>query len=82
MSSELERLKAENALKKAERIDSFGLTIQLLNSDQDISQVTPYDSFTFEDSIRLFVNIKTLNEIRESMKPRLDEDSGLHVVTK
>lgn len=47
--------------RKNRKIDAFGLTYQTLNSDEIVNTETPYDSFIFEDSLRLIASLNSLD---------------------
>lgn len=67
--------------KKSKEIDAFGLTYQKLNSDEIVDTKTPYDSFVLEDSLRIIASYSSLEEIKNKMKYKLDEETGLYVIT-
>jgi len=81
MEEKMRLLKEKLEDKKNKEIDSFGLTTEKFNSEEKIGQVTPYDSFIFEDSLRLASNYNALNEIKDKMKSRINENTGLYTVT-
>ena len=81
MSEKIEMLKSELEIRKSQEVDAFGLTTKKLNAQENIVQTTPYDSFIFEDSLRLALNYTSLNEIKDKMKSRINENNGLYMVT-
>ena len=64
--------------------DPYGLRrITARNNSTNMieEQVTKFDSFIQEDSLRYFINMGKLDEIKKSMDHRVDEKTGLYEVT-
>lgn len=62
----------------------YGLTrITARNKSNNMieEQVTKFDSFIQEDSLRYYINMGKLDEIKKSMDHRFDERTGLYEVT-
>lgn len=76
----MEELKKLLEQRKGESIDPFGLTKRGLNFEEE-KQLTPYDSFYLEDSLRLIYNRNNLEEVKDRISSRFDEKSGLYNIT-
>ena len=65
--------------KKGEKVDPYGLVKKTMNSEEEIQQ-TPYDSFLFEDSLRMN-NSDDIQQIKEKFSSRYNPNTGLYDVT-
>ena len=63
--------------KKSEKVDPYGLVKRTMSLEED--QLTPYDSFLFEDSLR--ISSDSFSKIKEKFSSRFNPSTGLYDVT-
>ena len=71
-------------MEKLIKDDPYGLTRitkRDVSTNMIENQVTKFDSFIHEDSLRYFNNIKNIDNIKFEMKDILDPKTGLYEIT-
>ena len=66
--------------KKSELTDPFGIHKKELDGNE-YNQLTEYDGFIFEDSLRIISAGNDLNNIKAALEPRMNKETGLYEIT-
>ena len=79
----MENIEAAELLKakKEAELDPYGLSTHKINSDELEINTSPYDAFIMQDTIRYVTCADRLAEIKETMKERINPETGLYRVT-